>query len=127
MQLPGSAITVFSNAALQSAAAVMNDPVTYVWWFGGSALLGVGGPLLPDAAEAVTDFTADPEVISNTVDFISGFDPNPAAPFGATFGAFAGWVESGGADDFVDALLNTGNQMLNYVQPVAQQQGPTSP
>jgi hypothetical protein len=103
----------------------MNDPMTYVEWFGGSTLLAVGGMTLPDAYVALNDLAYDPEVISNTVDFLSSFDPNPAAPLAVTFGGMAGWVESGGLDDLVDALLGTGNQMLNYVQPLGQQEGPT--
>jgi RHS repeat-associated protein len=128
MQLTDFAYAVFSDPALQIAANAMNNPATYVDWFGGSALLGVGGLLLPDAAEAVADYTYDnPEVISNIVDFVSSFDPNPAVPLTVTFGGLAGWVESGGLDDLVDAMINNGSQMLNYVQTVGQQQGSKTP
>jgi hypothetical protein len=44
--LTDTAYTVFSDPVLQSAAAVMNDPMTYVDWFAGSAALGMGGLLL---------------------------------------------------------------------------------
>jgi hypothetical protein len=120
--LSGTGIAVFSNPALQSAATVMNDPLTYVSWFGGSALLGVGGLLAPDALAWVTDISYDPEVISNAADFVSSLDPNPAVPLTVTFGGMAGWIESGGADDLVNAILDTGQQMSNYVvQPLDQQ------
>jgi RHS repeat-associated protein len=111
--LPDSAYTVFSDPALQTAANVMNDPMTYVDWFAASGLAATGVLSYPAVISASEELS--PEFISNAIDFVASFDPNPAAPLAPTIGGVLGWMASGGARDLVDALVDTGNEVGNYV------------